>query len=66
MGSIPHDLWVSALPRLLAASYGLAMAAALIIRLLWRRRRSPLSYRPGRRARHGRPPLKSGTGRGAP
>src|SRR5215475_8429634 len=51
MGSIPHDLWVHALPRLLAVSYGLAMVAALLIRLTWRRKRSHLSFRPSRRPR---------------
>lgn len=65
MATIPDSLWVHALPRLLAVSYGLAMTAALIIRLMWRRRRSYLSYGSARRARHAQSPLKSPTGRGA-
>jgi len=65
MGTIPADLWAHALPRLLAVSYGAAMLAALAIRLTWRPLRSHLSYRSGRRRKHGRSPLKSGTGPGA-
>ena len=54
MANIPHELWITALPRLLAVSFGVAMLAALIIRLTFRRRRSVLSYRSDRRPRHSR------------
>jgi len=43
--SVPHDIWVQALPRLLLASYGLAMVVALAIRVLFRPGRSYLSWR---------------------
>jgi hypothetical protein len=58
MANIPHEIWVSALPRLLLASFAVAMLAALLIRLTWRRGRSHLSYRPNRRPRHARSRLK--------
>ena len=41
----PHELWAHALPRLLAAAFGLALVAALLIRLVFRPRRSYLSWR---------------------
>jgi hypothetical protein len=58
MANVPHELWIAALPRLLAVSFAVAMLAALLIRLTWRRRRSHLSWRPNRRPRHARSRLK--------
>lgn len=51
-----HELWVHALPRLVAAAFGLALFAAIVIRLCFRPRRSYLSWR--RRGRVHRQRLK--------
>lgn len=50
---IPHDIWVTALPRLLMASYALAIVMSLLIRVAFRPRRSYLSWRLSS-ARHAR------------
>ena len=50
---IPHDIWVTALPRLLLASYALAVIMSAAIWVLFRPRRSYLSWRL-RSARHAR------------
>ena len=53
----PHELWTRALPRLLAAAFGLALVAAVTIRLCFRPGRSYLSFGP-RRAKGHRQRLK--------
>jgi len=60
---IPHELWTVALPRLLAVSYGLALIAALAIRLWFRFSRPHLSYRSAPKGRHAQPSLKSPSNR---
>jgi len=65
MHGVPFDVWSAGITRVVAVSFGLAMAVTLIIRLAWRPFRSHLSYRSGHRAAHAQPPLKSGTHRAA-
>jgi hypothetical protein len=55
--AIPHELWYQAILRMLAASYGIALVVALIIRATFRRNRSHLSHT-FQRGRHARPRLK--------
>jgi hypothetical protein len=57
MRAIPHELWYQAILRMLAASYGIALIVALIIRATFRRRRSHLAHT-FQRGRHARPRLK--------
>lgn len=49
---MPHQVWIAAVPRLLAAAFLTALLVAGIIRLAFRPGRSPMSYRSGVRARH--------------
>lgn len=47
-----HELWTAAMPRLLLASYATAVIATILIRIVFRPRRSHLSYRLPAAARH--------------
>lgn len=55
--TLSADIWYAAILRMLAASYGIALVVALVIRASFRRRRSHLAYT-FQAGRHARPRLK--------
>ena len=49
---MPHHVWITAVPRLLAAAFLSALLVAGIIKMTFRPHRSPMSYRSAAPARH--------------
>jgi hypothetical protein len=49
---MPHQVWIAAVPRLLAAAFLSALIVAGIIKLAFRPGRSHMSYRSAVQARH--------------
>ena len=49
---MPHHVWITAVPRLLAAAFLTALIVAAIIRVSFRPGRSHMSYRSASQARH--------------